>query len=131
MNPMTDRQALVIDDNALNNEILATLLEHEGIEAIYITSPRHLDTALANLSNLKVIFLDLEIPNYNGFEIHQKLRDDGRFDRIPIVAYTVHTNEIDQVRRAGFDGFLGKPINPDQFPNHLARIIRGEAVWEV
>jgi len=69
-------QVVIIDDNVLNSEILATLLENSGLEAIYIASPREIMPTLATLGNLRVIFLDLEMPNYNGYDILQVLRGE-------------------------------------------------------
>jgi DNA-binding NarL/FixJ family response regulator len=48
----------------------------------------------------------------------------------PIIAYTVHLNEIANTRQLGFDGFLGKPLDVTRFPEQLARILRGEQLWE-
>ena len=124
-------QALIIDDNQLNGEIIVTLLQEPGVEAAYASLPRQIPEMLANLPNLCVIFLDLELPNHSGFEIHRQLRVDRNLNGIPIVAYTVHTSEMEQVRQAGFDGFLGKPIIPEHFPSQLERILSGESVWEI
>jgi two-component system cell cycle response regulator DivK len=37
---------------------------------------------------------------------------------------------MEHARSAGFDGFIGKPLDPDRFPNQIRNILRGEAVWE-
>ena len=123
-------QAVIIDDNVLNSEILATLLENSGLEAIYIASPREIMPTLATLGNLRVIFLDLEMPNYNGYDILQVFRGEPALNDVPIIAYTVHTNQVESIRQAGFDGFLGKPLIPAQFPSQIERILTGKAVWE-
>lgn len=123
--------ALIIDDNPYNGDVLITLLEKEGMGSIAIESPRHLDEALGELSDLKVIFLDLEMPNYNGFEVLEYLKTDKRLRNVPIVAYTVHTNAIVEAREAGFHSFLGKPVDMRRFPGQLARILKNEAVWEI
>jgi two-component system cell cycle response regulator DivK len=36
-----------------------------------------------------------------------------------------------KARTAGFDGFLGKPLDPDRFPDQVHRILAGDAVWEI
>jgi two-component system cell cycle response regulator DivK len=38
---------------------------------------------------------------------------------------------MEKARQAGFDGFLGKPIDPDRFPEQIRRVLQGEQVWEV
>lgn len=123
--------ALIIEDVRLNIEILETLLEQENIDAVSVCYPAQLEKTLAQIDNVEVVFLDLEFPNHNGFDLLRQLRQDTRFKEVPIIAYSVHTSEIDVVRRAGFDGFLGKPVNPQRFSTYLKRILNREAVWEI
>lgn len=127
---MTAKTAVILDDNRLNLDVISALLEKEGIAVWAVESPRNLLSAVEEALP-SVIFLDLEFPKHDGFQIFQELRSDPRLDQIPIVAYTVHTSEIDVVRRAGFDGFLGKPLDAKRFPNQLASILSGESVWEI
>lgn len=123
--------ALIIEDNRLNIDVLHTLLENHGVSTTAIESPRYLSEALDSLERLDVVFLDLEFANHDGFDVLQELKADPRLANIPIVAYTVHTSEIDEARTAGFDSFLGKPLDPRRFPDQLARILEGIPVWEV
>jgi len=121
--------ALVIDDNAKNLRVLTRLLSEEGVSATQVGNPRHLDDILEALSKVDVVFLDIEMPGMTGYEVLEKLKSDTRFGGVPVVAYTVHVSEINHAYQVGFDSFIGKPINPDKFPNQLASILRGEAVW--
>ena len=127
---MTD-YALIIDDNELNLDSLTVLLKREGISAVGIQSPRNLDEALESISNLCVIFLDLEMPNDNGFDIIAYLREEKQLYDIPIVAYTVHVSEQNEAKDAGFHSFIGKPLDVNRFPDQLRRILNNEPVWEV
>jgi two-component system cell cycle response regulator DivK len=38
---------------------------------------------------------------------------------------------MDRARAAGFDGFLGKPLDPDRFPDQIQKILNGQPVWEL
>ena len=51
---------------------------------------------------------------------------------MPIVAVTAEASveQMNKAREAGFDGFLGKPLDPDRFPDQIRRILNGEQVWE-
>ncbi|HRF97817.1 MAG TPA: response regulator, partial [Aggregatilineales bacterium] len=95
-----------------------------------VTNPSLLDATLNQAGAIRVIFLDLEMPDIDGYQVLQKLKADSRFVGVPIVAYTVHVSEVHVAYENGFDGFLGKPIDSDKFPDQLARILMGEAVWE-
>lgn len=127
---MSQPQALIIDDNAQNTSILAHLLAGEGITSIVVGHPAKLEAGLNQLTQPIVVFLDLEMPQDNGFDVLKKLRANPMFSHVPIIAYTVHVSEIHVAYEHGFDGFLGKPLDTDKFPDQLARILNGEAVWE-
>jgi two-component system cell cycle response regulator DivK len=121
--------ALIIDDNASNLGVLAQLLTLEGVSYTRILDPYTLPSALAELPETDIVFLDLEFPRTDGFAIFDQLQADGRFAAVPIVAYTVHVSEINTARERGFHSFLAKPLDADAFPDQLARILRGERVW--
>lgn len=123
-------QAIIIDDNLKNINVLARLLSNEGLSSIQITNPAKLDAALVDVGNIKVIFVDLEMPGIDGYQILNQLKADIRFQSVPVVAYTVNVSEINVAHERGFNGFLGKPLDADTFPGQLARILSGEAVWE-
>jgi CheY-like chemotaxis protein len=76
-----------------------------------------------------VIFLDLEMPGIDGYPMLSYLKNDDRFNNVPVVAYTVHMSEMNVARQKGFHSFLGKPLDADLFPEQLAAILRGEHVW--
>ncbi|MBN1313444.1 MAG: response regulator, partial [Anaerolineae bacterium] len=94
-----------------------------------VTATRQVADALNSASQINVVFLDLEMPNGDYLQTLQDLRADPRLAGVPIVAYTVHTSEIDQARQVGFDGFLGKPLSTKEFPDQIRRILNGEEVW--
>ena len=80
-----------------------------------------------------LIFLDIHMKPYTGFEMLAMLRQSGAFVGIPVVAMTasVMNEEIQQLRTAGFDGCVAKPIDFDSFPEILNRIMSGEKVWRI
>ncbi len=128
---MTKGHALIIDDNQSNADVLEVLLKNEGLSSTVVTLPRALPAALDQLSGpVDVVFLDLELPNHDGFELLDALKAHPHLGGAPIVAYTVHTSEIGAAREAGFHSFLGKPLNTREFPDQLRRILDGQPVWE-
>lgn len=127
---MSNPSALIIDDDAKNVAVLAGLLSQQAVDAIKVLHPNQLDTVLQDVNQVDVVFLDLEMPGMNGYEVLQVLKADARFRRVPIVAYTVHVSEINTAYEQGFDSFLGKPLDPDRFPDQLSRIFHHEPVWD-
>ena len=122
--------AMIVDDNPKNLHILAKMLEAEGVATVEVPSPTLLDDVLAEIDSLDVIFLDLEMPRLNGYEVLEMLKADPRFAHVPVVAYTVHVSEITVAHQLGFHSFIGKPLDMDKFPGQLSRILAGEHVWE-
>lgn len=128
---MNQRHALIIDDNAKNVSVLANILADENMSNTQITNPKQLDAAVQGMGQVDVVFLDLEMPGLSGYDVLKKLQSNAQFRGVPIVAYTVHVSEMNNASQHGFHSFIGKPIDPDRFPNQLARILSGERVWEL
>ena len=126
---MSTPHAVIIDDQASNIHVLAMMLDQEGVSHTAITRANEVLPALPQLEHIDIVFLDLEMPNVNNFDLLAELKGQEQLLNVPIVAYTVHTSEIDVARQAGFDGFLGKPLSVTEFPDQLRRILDGEPVW--
>lgn len=125
------KHALIIEDDDLSAEVMETLLGKYGLTATITATPRGLEAVLRSMERLDIIFLDLEFREANGFEVQRQLRNDPQADGIPIVAYTVHVSQIYRARDAGFDSFIGKPIDQEHFGERLNRILNGEQVWVI
>ena len=125
---MTSLHALVVDDNAENLEVLKELLEMNGLTCTTVNDPIQLIDM--DLSGTNLIFLDLEMPKMNGYETLDYLRKEKGVST-PVIAYTVHSGQINTAFKKGFQGFVSKPLRPNRFPDQLKRIISGEGVWEV
>ena len=124
------KKALIIDDSSSNIKVLVNLLKLESVEAVSLINPLELEATLAGLDKLDVIFLDLEMPDLDGYEVLEILHA-SRFAKVPVVAYTVHVSEMNAMRSKGFHSFLGKPLNAEEFPKQLARILKNEPVWSL
>lgn len=126
---MNDIHALIIDDNPLNVEILASMLEMEGVDTTQVFEPKRLGDVLPEMPQPAVIFLDIEMPGMDGYAVLDSLRKQPRFNDTPIVAYSVHHSELMLARKKGFNGFIPKPLDLERFPVQLDRILHGEQVW--
>lgn len=128
---MYGAHALVIDDNDDNLYVLSELLSMNGVQSYTLRRSIELLTFLQTIERLDVVFLDLEMPRMNGYEVLTSLKQHPRFGHIPVVAYTVHLSEVAVAQQIGFHSFLGKPLDADKFPDQLARILNGEPVWAI
>jgi two-component system cell cycle response regulator DivK len=51
--------------------------------------------------------------------------------KAPIVACTVHSSEMNNASKHGFNGFVGKPLDPDRFSEQVKRLLAGGPVWDL
>jgi two-component system, cell cycle response regulator DivK len=127
-----DAAVLVVEDNVANFVLIARMLGYLGIHCEWKTSGYEVLEYADSLPRVDLILMDIRLPYEDGFGAQKKLRAAERFKTVPIVAVTAEAS-LDQMRKAkesGFDGFLGKPLDPDRFPDQIRRILSGEQVWE-
>ncbi len=128
-----DAAVLVVEDNVANFVLVARMLGYLGVHCEWKTSGYEVLEYADALPRLDLILMDIRLPYEDGFAAQRKLRASDRFKTVPIVAVTAHASEeqMAKARTAGFDGFLGKPLDPDRFPDQIRRILNGEQVWEL
>ena len=75
-----------------------------------------------------LVLMDIQLPDINGIEAFGRIRANADTASIPIVAFTasVMSNDRSRITDAGFDGFIGKPINLKEFLVTVARVIEGQ-----
>jgi two-component system sensor histidine kinase/response regulator len=108
---------LLVEDNAVNQLVALRLLEKYGHTVSVAGDGRK---ALAELENesYDVILMDVQMPEMNGWEATQAIREKEKATggHIPIVAMTAHAMKGDQERclAAGMDAYLTKPIRTQE-----------------
>lgn len=104
-----------IDDSPVVGQTLKNIVEPAGYEIINIHDPiKGLMTIAEKKPDL--IFLDLEMPNANGYTVYQFLRKAPVFQNTPVIIFTTRNNFIDRSRSKliGANDFLSKPPKPDE-----------------
>ena len=107
---------LVIEDNDENLELMTYLLQAFGHTTLTARDGvEGLDLARRQTPDL--ILCDLQMPRLDGFGVARALRQDAQFARIPLVAVTAFAMRDDRERvlASGFDGYVTKPIVPEEF----------------
>jgi two-component system, sensor histidine kinase len=126
---------LYVEDEVRSRKVMRMMTAEMGLSDVVIfeDSADFMDRVEALEPQPNVIFLDIHVPPYNGFEMLKMLRDSGRYERTPIVAMTasVMNEEIQQLIAVGFNGCLAKPIDIDTFPAIFDRIVNGEEIWSI
>ena len=128
-----DATVLVVEDNVSNFVLIARLLGFMGIHCEWKTSGYEVVEYADTLPRLDLILMDIRLPYEDGYGAMKKIRASDRLKNVPIVAVTAEASseQMTKARNSGFDGFLGKPLDPDKFPDQIRRILTGEPVWEI
>lgn len=128
-----DITVLVVEDNVANFVLIARLLGYMGVHCEWKTSGYEVVEYADTLSNLDLILMDLRLPYEDGFEAFRKIRSSPKLAKTPVIAVTAEAtpSQLQKAKTVGFNGFIGKPIDPDRFPEQIRRIIEGEEVWEL
>lgn len=132
--PVDPKEAtiLVVEDNLQNFVLIARLLGYLGVRDIqWKASGWQVLEFAEQLPRIDLILLDIHLPYEDGYEVLRRIRADPRFRETRVVAVSAEATEdnMRRAREAGFDGFIGKPIDPDAFPDQIRRILAGEGIW--
>jgi two-component system cell cycle response regulator DivK len=127
-----DATVLVVEDNVSNFVLIARMLGYLGIHCEWKTSGYEVVEYADTLPRLDLILMDIRLPYEDGYGALKKIRASERLKTVPIVAVTAEasTEQMKKAQDSGFDGFLGKPLDPDRFPDQIRRILSGDPVWE-
>jgi two-component system sensor histidine kinase/response regulator len=110
-------RVLVVEDNEVNRQILEELLALVGVETVSASDGA---SALRRLhgsppDTFSLVLMDVQMPGMDGYETTRRLRQDVRYEALPIVALTAHAlaEEREHSLAAGMVDHLTKPIVPD------------------
>ena len=115
---------LIVEDNEKNLKLARDVLQARGYATLEaFTGEDGVRIGIEKKPDL--VLMDIQLPGINGIEALRQLRADPGCARIPVVAFTasVTQNDRSQISAAGFDGFLGKPINLKEFLDTVQRLL--------
>lgn len=130
---LKDRRIFIVEDNAPNRIVFQLILGKHGAFLQTEQAGEEALKRLRTLNNLDLIVLDLMLRNeISGYDILEWVRTQPQFQSVPIVAVSASdpSSAIPLAQQKGFSGFIAKPIDNELFPQQIARIIAGEAVWD-
>ena len=119
-------RVLLVEDNEVNQQVATELLESVGA---IVTVANHGGEAVKILTDgdqapaFDVVFMDLQMPEMDGFTATKLLRRDPRLVELPIIAMTAHAlaEERQRCLEAGMSDHVSKPIDPDNLFSTLTR----------
>jgi len=129
---LNEKSVLIVEDNIGNFMLIARMLSNFGVHCEWKTSGYEVVEFAQTLSKIDLVLMDIHLPYEDGYAAMRKIRQAGSLKDIPIVAVTADTGvkQMNNAQMAGFNGFIGKPLNPDHFPEQVMWILSGKPVWE-
>jgi CheY-like chemotaxis protein len=118
----TNTKILVVDDDKNAIKLLKLNLEAYGFTVLTAISGRNgLDQAFSELP--EAIILDVRMPDLNGWQVCERLKNEPRTQAIPVIFLTAYSQKTDfeKSKKLRADLFLNKPLDPEK----LAQKIRG------
>jgi len=115
---LTGIRVLLVEDNAINQQIAVELLTRGGAAVSIANNGREAVAAITGPVQpppCDIVLMDMQMPVVDGHEATREIRSDPRYDSLPIIAMTAQAmaEERDQCLAEGMNDHITKPIDPD------------------
>jgi two-component system, sensor histidine kinase and response regulator len=117
-------RVLLVEDNPLNQQVAAELLKAAGVVLDIADNGKEALAAILS-QEYELVLMDIQMPVMGGYEATALVRQDARFDNLPVIAMTAHamSGVREECLAAGMNDYLSKPIDPKQLYAVLAQWI--------
>jgi CheY-like chemotaxis protein/signal transduction histidine kinase/HAMP domain-containing protein len=118
---LVGRTVLLVDDDARNIFALSSVLERRGMKVLTATTGREAIDLIEATPNLALVLMDIMMPEMDGYQTIEVIRDRPVFRRLPIIALTAKAMKGDREKclEAGASDYLAKPVNTEQLLSAL------------
>jgi CheY-like chemotaxis protein len=118
---LAGRKVLVVDDDVRNIFALSSVLERRGMSVLSAGTGREAIETIENTPDLAIVLMDIMMPEMDGYETMQVIRQNPSLRRLPIIALTAKAMKGDRERclEAGASEYLAKPVNTEQLLSAL------------
>jgi len=115
------RKVLVVDDDIRNIFALSSVLERRGMTVLTAGTGREAIATLESTADVAIVLMDIMMPEMDGYETMQVIRQKSDFRRLPIIALTAKAMKGDREKclEAGASEYMAKPVNTDQLLSGL------------
>ena len=115
---------LIVEDNEKNMKLVRDVLQVKGYQTLEAGTAED-GIRLANERKPDLVLMDIQLPGMNGIEALGVLRENPATAHIPVIAVTASVMQQDRklITEAGFDAYIGKPINLKEFLQAVREMI--------
>jgi CheY-like chemotaxis protein/HAMP domain-containing protein len=110
------RKILIVDDDVRNIFAISSVLESYGMSVLFAENGRKGIEVLNRTPGVDAVFMDVMMPEMDGYEAMEEIRKNPKFATLPIIALTAKAmkGDRDKCIEAGASEYIAKPIDPDQ-----------------
>ncbi len=118
---LVGKKVLVVDDDVRNIFALSSVLERRGMDVLTAGTGREAITKIESTPDLAIVLMDIMMPEMDGYETMQVIRQNPSLRRLPIIALTAKAMKGDREKclEAGASEYLAKPVNTEQLLSAL------------
>jgi HAMP domain-containing protein/CheY-like chemotaxis protein len=118
---LVGKKVLVVDDDVRNIFALSSVLERRGMAVLTAGTGRQAIATLESTPDVAIVLMDIMMPEMDGYETMQVIRQNPGLRRLPIIALTAKAMKGDREKclEAGASEYLAKPVNTDQLLSAL------------
>jgi HAMP domain-containing protein/signal transduction histidine kinase/DNA-binding response OmpR family regulator len=118
---LSGRKIVVIDDDIRNIFSLTSALEEHGVELHYAESGRSGIELLQRMPDADAVLVDIMMPDMDGYQTIQEIRDMGEFRSLPVIAVTAKAMKGDRQKciEAGANDYISKPVDMERLVSVL------------
>jgi len=118
---LAGRKVLVVDDDVRNIFAVSSVLERRGMSVLSAGTGREAIATIESTPDLAIVLMDIMMPEMDGYETMQRIRQNPAMRRLPIIALTAKAMKGDRERclEAGASEYLAKPVNTEQLLSAL------------
>jgi CheY-like chemotaxis protein/two-component sensor histidine kinase len=112
----TGKKVLIVDDDVRNVFALTSVLEGQGMEVRFAENGREGLAALQQDPDVDIVLMDVMMPEMDGYETTEKIRQLPQFERLPIISLTAKAMQGDREKSiaSGASDYITKPVNVEQ-----------------
>ncbi|HZR55654.1 MAG TPA: HAMP domain-containing protein [Terriglobales bacterium] len=118
---LVGKKVLVVDDDVRNIFALSSVLERRGMSVLTAGTGREAIKMLDSTPDVAIVLMDIMMPEMDGYETMQVIRQNPSWRRLPIIALTAKAMKGDREKclEVGASEYLAKPVNTDQLLSAL------------
>jgi len=116
-----NKKVLIVDDDVRNIFALSSALERRGMSILTAGTGREAISTIESTPDIAIVLMDIMMPEMDGYETMQVIRQNPSFRRLPIIALTAKAMKGDREKclEAGASEYLAKPVNTEQLLSAL------------